>query len=65
MVNAATPNKFLKITSAPNCSDNNPGKPPIIVTKIAMIGVPDDVNLENILGSCFCTDKAHIMRDAA
>ena len=31
------------------------------MTKIAITGVPDLVSLENILGNCFCTDKAHII----
>ena len=65
IVNAATPNKFLKIVSGANNSDNNPGIAPNIVTMIAIIGVPERVNLANTFGNCFLADNDHIIREAA
>ena len=51
MVKAATPYKFLKMVSGANCSDNKPGIAPNMVTIMAIIGVPERVNLANTLGS--------------
>ncbi len=65
MVKAATPSKFLKMVSGANCSDNKPGIAPNIVTTKATIGVPLFERVENTLGRSFCSDKDHIMRDAA
>ena len=65
MVKAATPIRFLKITSAPNCSDSRPGRPPIMVTQTATTGTPDLLTLAKTRGSWFCAESAHIMREAA
>ncbi|MCY1455717.1 hypothetical protein D9M71_728710 [compost metagenome] len=65
MVNAATPNKFLKIISGANCSESNPGIAPNIVTVMATIGVPEGVSFENIFGNWFFTESDHIIREAA
>lgn len=65
MVKAATPSRFLKIVSGANCSDNKPGIAPNIVTIMAIMGVPERVNLAKILGNWFLLDNDHIIREAA
>ncbi|MNC33642.1 hypothetical protein D3C75_820460 [compost metagenome] len=65
MVNAATPNKFLKIVSGANCSESRPGNAPNMVTITAIYGIPRVLTLENSAGSCFLAESDHIIRDAA
>lgn len=65
MVKAATPSKFLKMVSGANCSDNKPGIAPNIVTTKATIGVPLFESVANTPGRSFCSDKDHIIREAA